>query len=312
MDVISQTWRSIYQFYFYVLQKHCPVLQLLNETCFFFYFQNMLQCASSTCEPGFTCSSTTSEQCVRTYCAGEPTSLAYGHNLGNLRDIGNRRRYTCDYGPEYGVSVSSVLCKDEGQWSDRGEMLCHPFGNQLYDKYMHQDWAYPSNVTITTTSLNECVKECSLHPFDCLSVNYRNLSGQCHFSTQSDFKWRPFMRIGNKPSWTVVQKIFPVFMASDINNVRYQLTKDMAIARCLDLGTTIATLSDVTNAYNMGFFACRCGYVLDVAYALYYMRTSGVTNCGRAGLNYCRFSASNMYDVYCKTTHFVATGFEQA
>jgi len=264
----------------------------------------MLQCESSTCGPGFTCSNTTPGQCERTYCATEPPFLAYGHNLGNLRDIGGRRRYKCYYGPEYGVDVSVVECNRDGQWSDRGRMLCLPFGKQLFDSFMIQDSRYPSDVVITSTSLNECVKECSLQPFDCLSANYHTSSGECRFSTNVDFLLKPFDNIGNRLGWTVTQKIFPIFMARDANDGRYQLTKDLAIQRCLDLGTSIATFDDVTQAYNMGFFACRCGFVLDIVYAIYYMRTGGIFGCGIAGLNYCRWLSPNKADVYCKTTNF--------
>jgi len=264
----------------------------------------MLQCESVPCEPGFTCSSTTSGQCVRTYCANEPPSLAYGHILGNLRDIENRRRYTCNYGPEYGVSVSTVMCKDDGQWEDRGEMLCHPFGNQLFDSYMPQDVRYNSNVNITTTTLKECVKECSHHWEKCLSVNYHISSGECHFSTNSELKLG--LSFSNYFGWTVVQKIFPIFLARNINKVTYNLTKDMAIQRCLDLGTSIATFDDVTNAYEKGFFACKCGYVLDEGHPLYYMRVGNITQisgCENEGLTFCHWR--DTAEVYCKATNFV-------
>ena len=263
----------------------------------------MLQCESVTCEPGFTCSSTTSGQCVRTYCANEPHSLAYGHILGNLRYIGSRRRYTCDYGPEYGVNVSVVMCRDDGQWEDRGDILCRPFGNQLFDAYMPQDVRYPSNVNMTTATLNECVKECSLQPLKCLSVNYHASSGECHFSTNSEFKLGS--SISNQFGWTVVQRIFPMFLATHINKEKYQMNKSMAIERCLDLGTSIASYDDVTNAYYMGYFVCRCGFVLDLdkPFALWYMRVSGINGCGNEGLNYWSWQA--MGEVYCKTTNYV-------
>jgi len=296
---VEKTRNQLKKNQFYYLQGQYLSLQLY-KTCVL-CFQSMLQCDSVTCEPGFTCSSTTSGQCVRTYCADEPPVLAYGNIRGNFRDIGSRRRYKCDYGPEYGVDVSITTCKDDGQWSVCGEMLCHPFGNQLFDVYMPQDTRYPSNVNITTASLIECVKECSLQPLKCLSVNYHASSGECHFSTLAKFKLGS--SIGNQFGWTVVQKILPIFMARHLNNLKYQLTKNMAIERCLDLGTSIATFGDVTNAYNKGFFACRCGYVLDMAYALFYMRlTRPDSDCGVEGLNFCRF---HMAEVYCKATNFV-------
>ena len=264
----------------------------------------MRRCGVSTCSACYTCSNSSSGLCELTYCYMDSPPPAYGHVLGNMRTIGNKRRFECNYGPVYSIEVSVIECLTDGQWSERSEMVCLKFGNQLNDAFMDQ--LYSPSHNITTKTLNECVHQCALQTWECLSVNYHTASGECRFSTKIAFKYNTYyLGFRQDIGWTVVQKIFPVFMTTADNNITYQLNKSMAIQRCIDLGTTIATFDDVRTAYDLGFFACRCGYAAHFLRAFFYMATSGIPGCGSVGINYCSKEISIPYDVYCKATDYV-------
>ncbi|XP_045177153.2 uncharacterized protein LOC123537485 [Mercenaria mercenaria] len=152
-------------------------------------------------------------------------------------------------------------------------------------------------------SLLVCVLICT-KTGGCISVSWNAgtnsclLSGHDTISEENDPTYRAYEMASGSVCASEVK--FPVFMAkkTTYGTARYEMTYQDAEKRCAELGTSMATEDDVTQAQSLGLHYCDCGWLSNGRNALILSYYDG--NCWGSfytGPIYCDWALT---DVWCK------------
>ncbi|KAK3583795.1 hypothetical protein CHS0354_022839 [Potamilus streckersoni] len=180
--------------------------------------------------------------------------------------------------PEF-VEMKGRINKLEKAWS-------LPYKTRLRNYKMKSEY---TESTVSSSGL-ECWIKCA-ETDGCTSTSFQSEGRKCELSRVSYINYEVLEKA---VGWDVFTKHTPIVSLHDHG---YSLDLAGAKAYCASLGLSIATVEDLTAAYNYGYQKCNCGWAANGA--AYLVMQVADSNClSSVGVLHCNWRST--WNVYCK------------